>query len=154
MVVALETLLLLAIVAQNASVPSYCWGSFSSSRSCFHQHRGGWIAISESIISAIDSDCLGCTCLKWGRDRELTALDLGLDLRSAEVAFWAGSKHYLCRRYELLSPAPCQCVCLFGCRSWLRVKFHCAAVVRVMAHRDLRPPEWVNKTPKQCFLPR
>jgi len=47
------------------------------------------MAISESIISAIDSDCLGCTCLKWGCDRELTALDLGPDLRSAEVAFWA-----------------------------------------------------------------
>ena len=47
------------------------------------------MAISESIISAIDSDCLGCTCLKWGRDRELKALDLGPDLRSAEVAFWA-----------------------------------------------------------------
>jgi len=85
--VALETPPLLAIVAQNASVLSYGWGSFSSSRSCFHQHRGGWIAISESIISAIDTDCLGCTCLKWGRDRELTALDFGLDLRSAEVAF-------------------------------------------------------------------
>jgi hypothetical protein len=112
--VALETPPLIAIVAQNASVPSYGWGSFSSSRSCFHQHRGGWIAISESIISAIDSDCLGCTCLKWGRDRELMALDLGLDLRSAEVSFWAGLKHYLCRRYELLSPAPCPCIVILA----------------------------------------
>jgi len=49
-VVALETPPLLAIVAQNASVPSYGWGSFSSSRSCFHQHRGGWPSLSPSFL--------------------------------------------------------------------------------------------------------
>jgi len=49
-VVALETPPLLAIVAQNASVPSYGWGSFSSSRSCSHQHRGGWPSLSPSFL--------------------------------------------------------------------------------------------------------
>jgi len=42
--------------------------------------------MSESIISAIGSDCLGRTCLKWGCDGELTALDLSLVLdRLAQV---------------------------------------------------------------------
>ena len=42
--------------------------------------------MSESIITPIVSDCLGRTCLQWGCDGELTALDLGLVLeRLAQV---------------------------------------------------------------------